>query len=202
MKNFDIHTIETAEASAAKMLDDINRAYGFIPNLYGIFAESPAALRAYMSLGKIFDESSFSATERQLIILAASRINECKYCIAAHTVVAGMQKVPANVVEAVREDRPIRDERLEALRTFTTSVVEKRGWATDDEVSAFLAAGFSRAQVLEVIVGVSFKTLSNYTNHIADTPLDEAFKSARWSPGTTDRNEPTAEVSSSAVVLT
>jgi AhpD family alkylhydroperoxidase len=96
MKNFDIHTVETAEASAA-------------------------ALRAYISLGKIFDESSFSATERQLIILAASRINECKYCIAAHTVVAGMQKVPANVVEAIRENRPIRDERLEALRTFTTS---------------------------------------------------------------------------------
>ncbi len=131
-------------------------------------------------MGKIFDESSFSATERQLIILAVSRYNECNYCIAAHTVVAGMQKVPTDVIEAIREDRPIRDSRLEALRTFATSVVEKRGWVTDEQVSAFLAAGFSRAQILEVIVGISFKTLSNYTNHIADTPLDEAFEAGAW----------------------
>ena len=182
MKNFDIHSIETAEAPAAEMLGDIEKAYGFIPNLYGVFAESPAALRAYMAMGKIFDESSFSATERQLIILAVSRYNECNYCIAAHTVVAGMQKVPTDVIEAIREDRPIRDSRLEALRTFATSVVENRGWVTDEQVSAFLAAGFSRAQILEVIVGISFKTLSNYTNHVADTLLDKAFETGAWSP--------------------
>ena len=182
MKNFDIHTIETADAPAAEMLGDINRAYGFIPNLYGVFAESPAALRAYITMGKIFDESSFSATERQLIILAASRYNECDYCMAAHTVVAGMQKVPADVIEAIREDRPINDYRLEALRTFATAIVEKRGWVSDDEISVFLAAGFVRAQILEVILGVSFKTLSNYTNHVVDTPLDAAFEAGAWSP--------------------
>lgn len=182
MKNFDIHTIETADAPAAEMLGDINRAYGFIPNLYGIFAESPSALRAYMTMGKIFDDSSFSATERQLIILAVSRYNECDYCIAAHTVVAGMQKVPTDVIDSIREDHPINDDRLEALRMFTTAVVEKRGWVSDDDLSAFLAAGFSRAQILEVILGVSFKTLSNYTNHIADTLLDKAFETGAWSP--------------------
>ncbi len=182
MKNFDIHTVETAEPSAAEMLGDINGAYGFIPNLYGIFAESPAALRAYITVGKIFDESSFSATERQLIILAASRYNECNYCMAAHTVVAEMQKVPADVIEAIREDRPISDDRLEALRTFTTAIVEKRGWVSNNDISAFLAEGYSRAQILEVILGVSFKTLSNYTNHVADTPLDAAFEARAWSP--------------------
>lgn len=182
MKNFDIHTVETAEASAAEMLGDINRAYGFIPNLYGVFAESPATLRAYMSLGKIFDESSFSATERQLIILAASRYNECDYCVAAHSVVAGMQKVPADVIEAIREDRPIDDRKLEALRTFTTAVVEKRGWVSDADVSAFVTVGYSKAQILEVLLGVSFKTLSNYTNHIADTLLDDAFAQMAWAP--------------------
>ena len=182
MKNFDIHTIETADAPSAEMLGDINRAYGFIPNLYGIFAESPTALRAYMTMGKIFDDSSFSATERQLIILAVSRYNECDYCMAAHTVVAGMQKVPADVIEAIREDRPINDYRLEVLRTFATIVIEKRGWVSNNDISAFLAAGFSRAQILEVVVGISFKTLSNYTNHVADTPLDAAFEAGAWSP--------------------
>jgi len=182
MKNFDIHTVETAEASAAEMLGSIEKVYGFIPNLFGIFAESPATLKAYMTIGRIFDESSFSATERQLIILAASRYNECNYCMAAHTVVAGMQKVPTDVVEAIREDRPIGDKKLEALRTFTTAVVEKRGWVSENDVSAFVAAGYSNAQILEVILGVSFKTLSNYTNHIADTLLDDAFVQKIWSP--------------------
>lgn len=181
MNNFDIHTVETAETPAAEMLGDIEKAYGFIPNLYGVFAESPAALRAYMTMSKIFDESSFSATERQLIILVASRHNECDYCMAAHTVVAGMQKVPADVIEAILEDRPIDDSKLQVLRTFTIAVIEKRGWVSNDDISTFLAAGFSRAQILEVIVGISFKTLSNYTNHIADTPLDAAFQSGVWS---------------------
>ena len=102
--------------------------------------------------------------------------------MAAHTVVAGMQKVPTDVIDAVRGDRPIIDHRLEALRLFATAVVEKRGWVSDDDISAFLAAGFSRAQILEVILGVSFKTLSNYTNHVADTLLDKAFETGAWSP--------------------
>jgi alkylhydroperoxidase family enzyme len=93
-----------------------------------------------------------------------------------------MQKVPTDVVEAIREDRPISDSRLEALRVFTTTVVEKQGWLADEDVAAFLAAGFTKAQILEVILGVSFKTLSNYTNHIADTPLDPAFQAAAWAP--------------------
>ena len=184
MNILDVHTTETAPAPATEMLGEIERAYGFIPNLYGVFAESPAALRAYMILGKIFDESSFSVTERQLIILAASRFNECRYCIAAHTVVAGMQKVPTDVVEAIREDRPISDSRLQALRAFTTAVVEKRGWVSDEDVSTFVAAGYSKAQILEVILGVSFKTLSNYTNHIANTPLDDEFTQKAWAPVT------------------
>jgi alkylhydroperoxidase family enzyme len=93
-----------------------------------------------------------------------------------------MQKVPTDVVEAIREDRPISDSKLQALRAFTTAVVEKRGWVSDEDVSTFVAAGYSKAQILEVILGVSFKTLSNYTNHIANPPLDEAFETGAWSP--------------------
>lgn len=181
MNLFDIHTTESAPETASEMLGGIEKTLGFIPNLYGVFAESPATLNAYMALGKIFDESSFSATERQLIILSASRYNECDYCMAAHSVVAGMQKVPADVVDAIRDDRPIDDPRLEALRVFATAVVEKRGWLNDDDVAAFMAEQFTRAQILEVILGVTFKTLSNYTNHLAHTPLDAAFEARAWS---------------------
>ena len=182
MKLFDVHTLDTAPEGAAEILGGSKKAYGFVPNLHGVLAESPSTLKAYKTIGAIFDESSFSATERQLIILATSRYHECDYCMAAHTTVAGMQKVPADVIDAIRDDRPIADARLEALRTFTITVVEKRAWLAEEDIAAFLAAGYSKAQILEVILGISFKTLSNYTNHLASTPLDAAFEAGAWSP--------------------
>ncbi len=184
MSHFNVHTKETAQIESAELLGNAEKAFGFIPNLLGVFAESPAALKAYLTIGQIFDESSFSPTERQLVILTASRFNECRYCVAAHSVVAGMQKVPADVIEAIRKDQPIAVSKLEALRTFTTAVLEQRGWVREDDTAAFLAAGYSKAQILEVILGISFKTLSNYVNHVADTPLDHAFAPKAWAPVT------------------
>ncbi len=182
MSQFNVHSKETAPPESAELLATAEKAFGFVPNLLGVMAESPATIKAYLTIGKIFDESSFSATERQVVILAASRFNECDYCVAAHSVIANMQKVPAGVVEAIRNDQAIDDKKLEALRTFTTAVVEKRGWVANDDIVAFQAAGFSKAQILEVIVGLSFKTLSNYVNHIAKTPLDDAFAAQAWTP--------------------
>ena len=184
MRKFDVHTKDTASAKSVESLLNAEEAFGFIPNLIGILAESPAALNGYLTLGQIFDESSFSPTERQLVILTVSRVNECRYCVAAHSVVADLQEVPADVIEAIRNDQPIADNKLEALRTFTTAVVEERGWVTEDDTAAFLAAGYSKAQILEVILGISFKTLSNYANHVADTPLDHAFALKAWGPVT------------------
>lgn len=182
MNLFTTHTIDTAPEKSAELLSNAEKNYGFVPNLLGVLAESPATLKAYLTIGKIFDESSFSQTERQLVILTASRLNACHYCVAAHSTVAGMQKVPADIIDAVRNDLPIRDEKLETLRTFTTAVVEKRGWVADDETAAFLAAGYTKSQVLEVILGLSFKTLSNYVNHITEPPLDDAFAARAWTP--------------------
>lgn len=182
MNLFTPHTIDTAPENSVELLTNAEENYGFVPNLLGVFAESPATLKAYRTIGQLFDESSFSLTERQVVILTASRLNECHYCVAAHSTVAGMQKVPADVIEAIRNDLPISDRRLEALRTFTTTIVEKRGWVADEETATFLAAGYTKAQVLEVILGLSFKTLSNYVNHIAEPPLDDAFAQRAWSP--------------------
>jgi len=182
MSIFDVHTKETAQTKSAELLATAEKSYGFIPNLLGIFAESPATLKAYQIIGRIFDESSFSPTERQLVILTASRLNECYYCVAAHSTVAEMQKVPADVIEAIRNDQPIADSKLQALRTFTTAVIEKRGWVTGDDTEAFLAAGYTKEQILEVILGISFKTLSNYVSHIAEPPLDDAFAPKAWTP--------------------
>ena len=178
---FDIHTVETASEEAKPVLFEVKKAYGRIPNLYGVFAESPAALKAYLTLNNIFEQSSsFNAIERQVVLMTASFENDCRYCMAAQSVVARMQGVPPSVVKALRDEEFLGEERLEALRTFTREIVQRSGWVAGESLNGFLAAGFSKRQVLEVILGVSLKTLSNYTNHIAETPIDKAFERQAW----------------------
>ena len=98
----------------------------------------------------------------------------------AHTGLAKLDKVPDDVIEALRNGVPIADPKLEALRTFTVQVVNRRGWVANADVQAFLDAGYTQQQILEVIVGMSYKVISNYTNHIANTPVDAAFKKFAW----------------------
>lgn len=178
---YPIHTAETAPEAARDFLTGAKKAFGFLPNLLGVMASAPALVKAYGAMIELFDQTSFSATERQIVLLAASAENGCTYCVAAHSTIAGMQKVPADVVEAIRTGARIKDPKLEALRRFTTIMVAKRGWPSDDDMIAFLTAGYTEAHVLEVVLGIGFKTLSNYTTHVADPALDQAFAPASWS---------------------
>ena len=174
--SYPIHTIETAPEAARDTLAAAKKAYGFLPNLLAVMAEAPALVKGYTTLSRIFDESTFSPAERQVVLLTVSYENECTYCVAAHSVIAGMQKVPEGVVQAIRNNSPIADGRLEALRRYTSAVVNKRGWPTESDTAAFDAAGYTPQQALEVVLGVGLKTLSNYMNHVAHTPLDQAFQ--------------------------
>jgi AhpD family alkylhydroperoxidase len=138
-------------------------------------AEAPALLKGYFTLSEIFRESSFSAGECEFISLCISRWNNCHYCIPAHATLAKAEKMPAEVIAALREDKPIPDERLESLRRFINVMLDKRGWPDEADLQAFYDAGYTKANVLEVILGIGLNTLSNYTNHVAKTPIDEAF---------------------------
>lgn len=178
---YTIHTEETAPESARPILKQVKGKFGFVPNLLGRMADAPALLKGYLALADIFDSTSFSPTERQIVLLATSLANGCGYCMAAHTAIAGMQGVPEDIIQALRGNTPISDKKLESLRRLAYSIAETRGYPEESTVRGFLAAGYSQAQLLEVILGVGFKTLSNYTNHIAKTPLDDAFKKVEWS---------------------
>lgn len=179
--SYPVHTIETAPEAARETLAAAKNAFGFVPNLLAVMADAPALVKGYTTLSRIFDETSFSAAERQVVLLTVSYENACTYCVAAHSVIAGMQQVPADVVHAIRTNRPIADGRLEALRRYTSSVVTNRGWPAETNTAAFEAAGYTRQQALEVVLGVGLKTLTNYMNHVAQTPLDQAFAKAEWS---------------------
>ena len=93
-----------------------------------------------------------------------------------------MQQIPADVIEAIRNDDPIADARLETLRKTVSALVEQRGWLSEEDTAEFFAAGYNKAQLLEVIVGISYKTLSNYVNKVTEAPLDDAFVSGVWAP--------------------
>lgn len=178
--NYPVYTVETAPEAAKDTLSAAQKAYGFLPNMFGVMAKAPPFVAGYFTLSKLFDETSLSPAERQTVLLTTSYENECEYCMAAHSAVASMQKVPQDVISAIRSGAPINDARLAALHRFTKAVVTTRGWPSAADTAAFLGAGYGEQQVFEVLLGVGLKTLSNYANSIANTPLDSAFSAVAW----------------------
>ncbi len=176
-----LHTIETAPEASRPLLEGARKSFGFVSNLLATFANAPAALEGYLGIGKIYGQTSLSPTEQQVVLIAASVDNECEYCVAAHTTIGQSQRIEPAILAALRDDAPLPDRKLESLRRFTKAVVRDRGWVGEAEQSAFLGAGYTEAQALEVVLGVTMKTLSNYTNHLTATPLDEAFRANAWS---------------------
>jgi AhpD family alkylhydroperoxidase len=147
-------------------------------------ATSPELLAGYSALWDLFAKTTLTTTEQQVVYMTANFENDCHYCMAGHTQLAKMQKIAEPVIQAIRDGKPIPDARLEALHVFTTAVVRQRGFVGDAAVATFLAAGFTQQNVLEVVLGVGTKTLSNYTNHIVHTQLDPFMKGAEWTkPG-------------------
>ena len=176
----DLVEKDNAPEAAKPYLEKAEQAFGLVPNLLKVMANFPPLLKTYLEGAMGLREANLTATEVEVIFLTVSRTNGCHYCMAAHSTVADMSKVPTEVTDAIRNGEPIADAKLQALRTFTEIVVEKRGFPTDEEVSAFLAAGYTQQDILAVVYGVGIKTLSNYTNHLANTPVDPAFSNRTW----------------------
>ncbi|WP_303918669.1 carboxymuconolactone decarboxylase family protein [Draconibacterium sediminis] len=180
MTQFKLHTIETAPEGSKEILEGALKQNGFIPNLYKIMAESPEVLKAYTQMNQFFTETSLSPVEKNIVWLTVSFHNSCHYCMAIHSMVAQMFKLPDEMVEALRTNQLLSDTKLETLRRFTALLVEKRGWASDEEIQKFLDAGYTQKNVLELIVGIGQKIISNYVNHITHTPLDEQTEAFKW----------------------
>ncbi|MDE1150215.1 MAG: carboxymuconolactone decarboxylase family protein [Azospirillaceae bacterium] len=180
MTTFTAYTIETAPEAARPTLQGVKGAFGFVPNLQAHMAESPELLAGYSSLWDLFSKSTLTPHEQQVVYLTSNFENECHYCMAGHTTLAKMQKMDPAVIEALRAGTPLPDQRLEALHAFTTLVVRNRGWVDDAAVDAFINAGYTRRNVLEVVLGVATKVMSNYTNHIVHTPLDGFMHGNEW----------------------
>lgn len=180
MQYFPYHTTQTAPVGAQPLLQGAQAKFGMIPNLFAKMATAPMLLQGYLQIADLFSQSSLSPTEQQIVLLTTSRFNGCEYCVGAHSALADMGGIAAEVVKAIRDDQPISDPKLEALRQFTYGITKMRGWIDPGCVEKFLQAGYTPANVLEVVLGVGQKILSNYTNHLVNTQLDGVFAQHAW----------------------
>ena len=180
MAEFTIHTQDTAPNDSKALLAESQKAFGMIPGLHAVMAEAPGLLEAYKTLHDLFANSSFDKDELTVVWQSINVEHACHYCVPAHTGIAKSMSVSDDVSDALRNETPLPNDRLEALRTFTLQVVRERGNVDDSSVQAFLDAGYTQRQILEVILGVSQKIMSNYTNHLARTPVDAPFRKFDW----------------------
>ena len=173
---------EEVNAQAKELFERSEKELKMIPNLYKAMANAPEILQAYMDGDNNFRKNSgFTPAEQEVILLVISYENGCDYCMAAHSSMADFySNVPQEVTEAIREDKPIEDNKLSALASMTREMLLSRGRPKESVVENFLNAGYSEKQLLDIVLAISIKTLSNYTNHLFNTPVDKAFKAREF----------------------
>ena len=180
MSAFPTHDLESAPEGSKPLIENSINGFGRLPGLHKVLAESPQAYEGYQVLHKLFQATDFDAEELTVVWQTINVEHECHYCVPAHTGIAKMMKVSDEISEALRNETPLPSAKLEALRTFTLQMVRSRGNVTEAQMQAFFDAGYSHRAILDIVLGLAQKTMSNYVNHMAQTPVDDVFKPLIW----------------------
>ncbi|GGZ39119.1 hypothetical protein GCM10007049_35580 [Echinicola pacifica] len=175
-----VHTIDSAPEKSKPLLQKSKDAYGYVPNLHGVLAGSPQLLEAYQRLHELFSNSSFDADELTVVWQTINVEHECHYCVPAHTAIAHSMKVDQEIIDALRNKTELPTEKLQVLHETTLAIVKDRGFISEEVSQKFFDAGYNQTNLLDIILGLSQKVISNYTNHIAETPSDKAFEKYAW----------------------
>ncbi|MCJ8163222.1 carboxymuconolactone decarboxylase family protein [Pontibacter sp. E15-1] len=176
-------TLDNANDAQKPLLETSQKQMGMIPNMYANMVNSPGVMETYaVGYDRFRKNSGFSPVEQEVVFVTISVENGCEYCAAAHSYIAdNVSKVPVEVTNAIRDGKQIEDAKLNALATFTRVMFDKRGNPSHSEVQAFTEAGYAEQHVLEIILALAVKTLSNYSNHIFGTEVDAVFSGRAWS---------------------
>jgi uncharacterized peroxidase-related enzyme len=170
MTAFSVPARDEVTPENQALFDNLKKALGFVPNLFATFAHSPTALGAYLTLQNA--KSSLRPKEREVINLAVSEVNACEYCLAAHTALGKMLGFTEAQIAEVRRGRASFDAKLDALARFARDVAEQRGHVSAATTDAFLAAGWTQANLVDAIMVVGDKTISNYLHGVTKIPVD------------------------------
>ena len=177
---FTRHDAESAPEASRPLVESTAKGFGFVPAPVAMMAESPELLEGFMTGNGLFSRTTFSQVEREVLILTTATSVECQYCVAMHSAMLTRQGADASLVEALRERKPLEDAKLEAVRIFTLAVMDGRGHVDPATMQAFLDAGFTRRNALEVVLGIGVYTLSTYANRMTEAPVDEPFRAFAW----------------------
>ena len=174
---FEPHTLETAPENAVKTLENVHNKFGKIPNIIATMANSPVAVNSYGALGAHLANSGFDPKEMQIINLTISVENDCHYCIAAHsTALKKGMKVDPSIVSAIRSKEVVDQPEWQALVALLREILANKGAVSDKTVTAFLDAGYSKRQMLDLLPAIAMKTLTNYLDHMTQIELDPAYR--------------------------
>lgn len=180
MTEFTIHTLASAPENAKPILERLQAAVGFVPNLAATMAENPLVLETYAGLSSSFVGGSLSPLEREIVLMATSYANQCTYCMAAHSTFAKAYGASDSLLNTIRAGKLPDDSRLAALVGMTRQIARQHGEVSDEDICAFLEAGFTRAQLLELLIGISQSTLASLVHRTTKTPLDVGFHAQAW----------------------
>ena len=170
----------TAPDGAREILEKTKSEFKMIPNLERTMAGAPALLEAYSTTWNIFKNATLSAVEQQIVYQTANFENDCNYCVPWHTFLSRQAGMDPRDIEALRAGAQMSNNKHEQLRRFTQSLIRTKGKVVKADLDAFFQAGYTEQNALEVILGIAIKTMSNYTNSIAGTPLDQAVEKLVW----------------------
>jgi uncharacterized peroxidase-related enzyme len=169
--------LEDADEKAKPVLEKALKEVGFIPNMYTNMVHSPALLDNYLHGYSLFrNESGLTPEEQEIVFLTISHENGCHYCVAAHSMLADKKSgVSKENIEAIRTSKLLDKTDLNELSSFTRTMVRTRGLPSSDDVANFLRAGYAEKNILDIILAIAVKTLSNYSNHVFHTKVDDMF---------------------------
>lgn len=170
MKTFTVPTRADVSENNQAIFDQLQKGLGFVPNLYAYYAKNETALGDYLTLQN--RKSTLSAKEREVINLVTSQFNGCRYCLAAHTVLGKMNGFSDEQIIELRKGNASFDAKLDALAKFVASVVENRGRAHDNAKQAFFDAGYTEAHMIDVVIIIGDKIISNYLHNLTGFEVD------------------------------
>ncbi len=180
MPTYPIHTIASAPEKSKPALEQLQQAFGFIPNIAASIANSHKLVNGLVGLFQQVHSPGLTEAENQIVLLTDAVTNSSAYAVAFHTALALQQGISPAETDAIRQRQTPKDKRYAALSTLAMTLIEKRGHLSEQEFNAFLNAGFTKEQVLEVITIVAASTITNYTGTIANPPLDDRFQPFAW----------------------
>lgn len=172
---FPDHTLESAPPAARRGLQTVVDHLGYLPAAVARLAASPEALAGFQRLSGLFEQSSLDPVAREVLVLTVATRNGCHFCVAMHSARLAALDPPGaqDLLAALRAQRPLPDRRWETLRRFVLGAMDTAGAVPDPDLAAFVEAGFTARQALDVVLGIATYTLSTLANRMTGAPLDD-----------------------------